>query len=93
MAGAEEGVPEVGWCEKTFPTALAAGRPEEVGFEVEPLSFIIGVGKNNETDDSLLLTLVSEPLAESEIVTISCRTVSVVTGEGDFVIVVEELVE
>ena len=61
-------MPEVGWYEKAFPTALAAGRPE---CEVEPVSFRVEVGENAKTDVGLLLALESDPLAESESVTTS----------------------
>jgi hypothetical protein len=66
----EEGAPDVGWYERAFPAALAAGRPE-VEYEVESVVFIIGLGNKVETGVDMLLTLVSEPLAESESVTTS----------------------
>lgn len=71
VAVVEEEVPVVGWNEKAFPTALPTGRPASVEYEIEPVSFRIGVGENTETDVGLLLTLESDPLAESEIVTTS----------------------
>ena len=64
-------MPDVGWYEMTFPMALATGRPASVECEAEPVSLIVGVGKTIEIDAGLLLTLESEPLTESEIVTTS----------------------
>ena len=45
----EEGTPKVGWYESALPTALATGRPGSVVYEDISASFIIVVGRSDET--------------------------------------------